>query len=83
MGGAIRPSAPLGVVMTINRPLHCHQDDDDNADLRTKVCSASVLFSFLFGVLSSALSSVPSNVLYGVLFGVPSSVLLNVLPRWW
>ena len=26
---AIRPSAPLGVVMTTNRPLHCHHDDDD------------------------------------------------------
>ena len=25
---AIRPSLPVGVVMTINRPLHCHQDDD-------------------------------------------------------
>ena len=30
MCGAIRPSAPLGVVMTTNRPLHCHRDDDSD-----------------------------------------------------
>ena len=26
---AIRPSAPLGVVMTTNRPLHCHHDEEN------------------------------------------------------
>ena len=30
---AIRPSAPLGVVMTTNRPLHCHRDEDDDEDV--------------------------------------------------